>query len=499
MLSPAPAVRTHSRNYPGSLVIGLVLLATAIVTLAGAIAAYDVPTHAVLWGSMALAAYAAALLFLTTRKDADDLGLARWKLGPWSLVWYGLTSGLASVIWIEPQTGTSAEITIVSILRALWLVAIGMTFWAIGYSIGGPVWLRRFADRGVTALRSRRRSTVRGPLTPWVLYAIGMAARIITAITTGRFGYVGNPASANTATGYQQILVYAGDFCPLAVCAAALQVYRERLASARITLAVLFIIEVTFGALEGGKGSFITAVLAMAMPLSAARCRMPKKAMIAAAVIFFIAVIPFNSVYRQEVRDGPALLSTSQAINGAPTILTQQLNSQRGLLANFSGSWDYLLQRLQEIEGPAIILQRTPAQIPFVSFTQLLDGPLLEIVPRAIWPSKPIINTGYDFSSQYYDTSSYTAAAMSPVGDLYRHGGWLAVMAGMLVLGCCVRMLDDVLDIRANPHAIFLLLLLIPSVVEAEGSWVSLVAGMPVTVLIGMVAVAITFRKTSAR
>ncbi len=52
----------------------------------------------------------------------------------------------------------------------------------------GPA-LREQGDGGV---ESPVRTEVRSPLAPWILYAIGTAARIATAATTGLFGYVGN-------------------------------------------------------------------------------------------------------------------------------------------------------------------------------------------------------------------------------------------------------------------------------------------------------------------
>jgi hypothetical protein len=159
-------------------------------------------------------------------------------------------------------------------------------------------------------------------------------------------------------------------------------------------------------------------------------------------------------------------------------------------------SVDYLLERIQEIDSPAIILQRTPDQIGFLSPVQLVEIPLTGFVPRAVWPGKPIQLPMYQVSQEYYEQPAtvYTAASITPVGDLYRYGGWIPVIVGMFLLGCGVRLLDDVLDARANPHAILLLLLLFPSVVVAESGWVAILSGIPLTVLIWLLSVALTFR-----
>ncbi len=472
-----------------------ILLAAAPLLGGKALEESAVPTHAVIWASLALASYAVGLLCLVGARTGG-LGLATWKFGPWILLWYGVTFGLATVTWSAPQTSTAAQIAVSSVLRALWLVAIGLTFWAVGYHVGPGRSARRLAARGSAALDDHLTHAVRSRFTPWILYGIGTAGRVATTATTGRFGYVGDVSSAvSTATGYGQILSALSLLAPLGLCTAALQVYRDRLPGARITLAILFLTELAVGAAAGGKESFVIALLAVGIPMSAARRRLPKAAMIAAALIFLAIVIPFNQAYRSVARSGSATLSPSEAIHDAPGILRQTL-AGHNVITTLPNSAIYLLQRIREIDNPAIIMQRTPGQIPFSSPVQLIEAPLVDIVPRAIWPGKPILATGYQFSQQYYGLPStvYTSSAITPIGDLYRHGGWIPVIVGMFLLGCGVRLLDDVLDVRANPHAIFLVLLLFPSLVSAEADWVTFLAGIPGTVAIWLLALALTFR-----
>jgi hypothetical protein len=485
---------------PRLVIVGFGCAAIAVALLGEVLARSSRPTVAVVWGGLALAAYAACLLCLAGAGQRVGLGLARWKFGPWTLLWYGAAFGLATVTWSQPQTGTPAEIAVSSVLRALWLVAIGMTVWALGYFVGPGQPVRGVAARAMGALRGRFADEVRSPAAPWILYAIGIAARLASTATTGRFGYVGDVSSAvTTATGYGQVLSAFSLCAPLAVAAAALQVYRERLAAARITLAVLFLAELAFGAAAGGKQSFVVAVLALAIPFSAARRRLPKTALVALVFVFLAVVVPFNQAYRVAARVGSATLTPVQAINEAPGIFRQTLTGHNVGTA-LPGSVLFLLQRLREIDGPAIILQRTPGQIAFRSPAQLIEAPLVDIVPRAIWSGKPILATGYQFSQQYYELPStlYTSSAITPVGDLYRHGGWVPVIAGMFLLGCGLRLLDDVLDVRRSPHVIFFVLLLFPGLVGGENDWVALLASIPGTVLIWLAAVFLTFRRRGA-
>lgn len=492
--------RTHSAEATTRwIIISFILAATAIALYGADLTTSAVPTHSVVWGSLALAAYVAGLLCMLGARQGALLGLARWKLGSWMLLWYGLTFGLATVTWSGPQPSPANEIAISSVLRALWLVAVGITSWAIGYGVGPGYPLRRLALQGLTTLSKKRSMAVRSQLTPWIIYAIGIVARILDALTTGRFGDIGNTAPAySTATGYQQILTDLSLFCPLAICAAALQVYRERVPGARITLIVLFIVELAFDAAAAGKEGFVIAVLAVAIPMSAVRYRLPKSIVIGGILAFLVVIIPFNQEYRSSLQEDSRSLSTSQAIDEAPAILRQAVASQ-DLFGTIGSSTFYLLQRIQEIEGPAIILQRTPGQIAFSSPVQLIETPLAYMVPRALWPGKPIVESSYEFSQQYYEipSTTITASAISPIGDLYRHGGWIPVVVGMFIFGCGIRLLDQSLDIHANPHAILLIILLFPNIVKGEVDWAGLVAGIPVSILIWVVATYLIFRPKS--
>ena len=319
------------------------------------VTAWDRPTVAVVWGGLALAAYAAGLLCLIGSGRCSDLGLIRWKIGSWILLSYGLVFGITTVTFLGPQYGEAAELALTSVLRALWLVAVGITMWALGYVIGPGQPSRRLAARGISALSARFTAEVRSPLVPWILYAIGIAASLVTTATTGRLGYVGTTSAVNTS-GYGQELSLVSECAPLAIAVAALQVFRDRLPGARITLTVLLLIQIGVGAVAGTKGSFVFAALAVVIPFSAVRRRLPKAPLIVLVTFFFAVVVPFNLAYRHAVTDN-GRLTPSEAIAAAPEILRQAVGVQ-SLSSIVPDSIDFLEQRLQEIDNPAIVLQR---------------------------------------------------------------------------------------------------------------------------------------------
>jgi len=476
----------------------LLLFATAAGLLAETLNTAAIPAQAVVWGGLAMAAYGYGLLCVVLAVRGPGQGLGYWRLGPWMMIWCGTMYGLATVTLRQPQTGGIAEIALPDVLRALWLVAIGSTMWALGYVLGPGRVLRAGAARAVGSLQSRYAGDVRSPLTPWLLYGIGIVARAAQALSTGRIGYVGNAASAvSTATGYGQIIALLSYCCPVAVAAAALQVYRQRRPGARTTMIILFLAELGFAVASGEKENFVLTVLAVAIPYSSGRGRLPSTMLALLGIIFLVVVIPFTQAYRSTARGTTVTLTAGQAVGTVPGLLRATLNSESDLITALPDSISYLLERGQNIDSPAIIMQRTPGQIPFASPADLVTGPLTALVPRALWPGKPILATGYDFGQEYFESPSdvYSSTTITPIGDLYRHGGWVPVIAGMFLFGCGVRLLDDALDVRANPHAMLLILFLFPSLVMSEQDWITLLAAIPPFVLLWWLTVALTFRK----
>ncbi len=482
---------------PARRVVGAALLiGNAVITLMLALAALQ-PGAAIAWGSVALGAYCTALLLIATAAAGHDhLGLASWKIGPWSLAWVAVAFGLVTITWVAPQSGTAAEITIQSVLRALWLMAVAMTVFTAGYCVGPRRLAEHHAQRISAALSSRFSNDIRSPLVPWLLFVFGSAAQLVSTATTGRFGYVGDAAAATTsASEYGQLLAIAALCGPLSIAAAAIRAYRTPTREASFTLAILFIIEIAVGAASGGKQSYIVAVLAVLIPRAGARRRLPATVIVTAILLFLLIIIPFNEAYRSDAR-GTVTLSVRQAVATAPSTLRQIVSGDRSPSV-ISNSVIYLAQRIREIDSPAIIMQRTPSEIPYSSPIQLAEAPVIDLTPRALWPGKPILATGYEFSQQYFGLPPdvYTSSAITPEGDLYRHGGWIPLAAGMFLFGCGLRVLDDVLDVRASPHAAFLVILLFPNLVKSEDDWITLLAGLPGLIVLWITVVMFSFAR----
>jgi hypothetical protein len=493
-----PAAATARVAGTQFLCVGLLLISVAAGLTIMAMSAVSVDDQ-IRWGAIALAVFCAGLLpIMSVAAGQDGLGLASWRIGAWSLVWGSLAFGLATLSWLNPQTvdGSSGVILPGSILRALWMIAVALGMLTVGYCVG-PYRLAAYRGRRVTERLSRRfTDEIRGPLVPWALLGVGLVASVGFTALTGRLGYIGNAqASVSTASAYTQYLGIAGECVPLAVVAAAIRAYRIRTLWAWLTLLVLFVTAIVVGAVAGGKESFVVVILAAIIPHTVIRRRLPIAAIVVAVLFFVLIVTPFNAAYRLSAR-GAVTLSTSQAVADAPAIASEVAATDISMTV-FEESVSFLTVRIRTIDSPAIIMQRTPSEIPYQNPADLLIAPVVDLIPRILWPGKPILTPGYQISQEYYDLppTLYTSSDVTPEGDLFRHGGWVPLIVGMFLLGCVIRIIDEVADLRRSVHGAFLIILLFPGVVQAGTDCATLLAGIPGQVLLWLAVVMLSFSR----
>ncbi len=491
----AVAARTAA---PAFLIAGLLLVAVAAAATIMAMSSVAIDDQ-IRWGAVALAVFCAGLLSLISASAGQEgLGLATWRIGPWSLIWGAFAFGLTTISWIG-TTGPPAEIWPQSILRALWMIGVALSMLTLGYCAGPFRLAVGHARRGTDALGRRFTDQIRGPSVPWILLGIGLVAQLGLAVLTGHFGYVGNVASAvTTASGYAQYLAVAGECVPLAVMAAAIRAHQKRTLSAWLTVTVIFATAIGVGGIAGGKESYVVAILAVIIPRSVVRRRLPASVIVAALLFFLLIVIPFNQAYRASAR-GAVTLSSSQAVATAPAIIGEVLASDFSP-KTLGQSLDYLAARIRTIDTPAIIMQRTPGEIPYTSPAQLLSSPVADLIPRILWPGKPILTPGYQIGQEYYNLppTIYTSSDVTPEGDLYRHGGWFPLILGMFLIGCGIRILDEVTDLRRSVHGAFLIILMFPGIVEAGTDCATFLAGIPGMVLLWLAVVGLYFTRRTA-
>ncbi|MFB9236885.1 hypothetical protein ACFFWC_15205 [Plantactinospora siamensis] len=424
----------------------------------------------------------------------SDLGIARWRIGSWHLLWSSLVLGVLSLQWLEndPSAGFNwvSLIDRSSVIGALAMVAVAYGAWAVGYRLGPPRLIVGLATTALSTVLGGSRSVLRGPAMPWLVYGLGTAGYLVNFALTGRYGYVGDPTvSLSNPMATTQPVYFVSQMTLVGVGGAAFRAFDPMIRGGRATLWTLFAIELLTGMLRGSKEAFFLTMLAVLIPYGAVRRRLPWHLLAASVVLLLAVAVPFNAAYREIVRQnnptgGVDSASLSSALSSAPNVLSDSLKSADGR----QRSNDVFLFRIRMIDSVAIVWQRTPTQIPYLDPVRFLRAPFIGMVPRAIWPDKPVENPGWMFGQVYFDQppTIFSASAVTPVSDLYRSGGWPILLPGMLIMGMGYRMFDGLFRPEADPRAFAFIIAVFPSAVKAESDYYTMLTSLPAHLVIGI-------------
>ncbi|HUQ63757.1 MAG TPA: hypothetical protein VM121_08385 [Acidimicrobiales bacterium] len=384
-----------------------------------------------------------ACLLLTARNERG-LGLATLRLGPWWISYFVVAFGLNSLLWIDPQeTGSVSIIRHEYIPIAIMIATGALACWTFGYLLAPARFGRKLLRAVVSWAAPRGPWALRTPSFAVVLYGIGCSARLIQ-ILTGRFAYLADPVAAVTSpSSSNQFFAILSQFSRFGLILAAIDaIALHRTTKARFTLIVIFGAEIAFGLISGMKSEFLLTVLCVGLVYSVTRGRLPRR-MVFVGLLAGLLIVPINNAYRERVRRESQVISSAAAIQLLPGLLTDTLGPSH-LPELLASSPETLANRLRLIDGMAVIVQRTPSVIPYKGGSEFLTAPVVGLVPRAVWSSKPVLATGYRFNQEYYQSPStiYSASAITFPGDLYRHAGIWGVIVGMLLLGMTCRLVQ---------------------------------------------------------
>jgi hypothetical protein len=414
------------------------------------------------------------------------------------VMWYMVSFGLLSFAWVEQQRDTSVLIRQDLVPGALVLATVGLLVWTGGYLLGPPRLVARALERAVGWAVPPGPWALRTPAFPVVVYLVGMGGRILLLLT-GHFDYLGDAAAAINDPSPVTPIYAALDTCTMfGVVLALLDATSERSPlRARVAVVVMVITELGFGLLGGMKGDFLRLLVALGIVLAARHAHVRRRLVVAATLVLLL-VVSINASYREAVQGrGGTRLEAGAAAGQLGPIVTRAL-TPHGLTEAIRTSPELLEARLRQIDNLAIIVQRTPEIIPHRGGADLAVAPVLGVVPRALWPSKPVLSVGLDFSRDYYDVEGlYTSSATTIPGDLYRHLG-VAGLLGLAVLGVACRLCDDVLDPRRDLRLVLLYASAFLLLINLETDVVSLLASAPRTLLIALLVTRIAFRRDSS-
>lgn len=338
----------------------------------------------------------------------------------YAVEWF-VTFGVASLVWLGSPTvvGVAMQRAYISASIALMTLGIGC-FWA------GYLWLLS-RPRSAISSADRVRCEVRWDVV-MIVYLIGMAARLYS-MRLGAYGFT--PGLVN---GYTMALTLVGVGAEAAAYAAFASMLDHPQRGGRAGLAIMTAGLVALGLASGDKWEAIRPLLAMGLIYMSYRRRLPKMFLAATTAVLLLVIVPGSQLFRSHANQ--AVQPVSQLVGaGQIQAVGQGLHLTWGRRLGIAGQW--LENRPRSIDQIALIVTQTPYPNSYQRGRLWFLAPVYNLIPRFLWPTKPVLSLEYDFDRTYrhLPSSTNTNTGLTQPGDMYINFGLGGVVAGMFLWG----------------------------------------------------------------
>ncbi|MEZ5176887.1 MAG: hypothetical protein R2746_01010 [Acidimicrobiales bacterium] len=226
-----------------------------------------------------------------------------------------------------------------------------------------------------------------------------------------------------------------------------------------LTLAGLAVAAIVGGSLAESRATLATWVLVVLLVTLLSGVPVPRRlagAVAVAAVVTLVVGALVGSQYREERREGVGPAGEAIPAPGRLDALEEALDriGARGL-GNVAYLRDRSVQRLEAPGGLAVIVARNQeldGRDTADGAPRVLDSMVGSFVPRALWSDKPASTDPGAISRLYFEYEA-NAFATTPMGDVLRDLGPLAVPLLMALLGAVLRLLHGALVGTPPPAA----------------------------------------------
>jgi hypothetical protein len=150
-------------------------------------------------------------------------------------------------------------------------------------------------------------------------------------------------------------------------------------------------------------------------------------------IALFLLLPTYNRVFRQ-----------NNWGEGTSTDEASKLALQAVMDGSGESNWEFFVYRLSEIEMFTLFVQSTPDKIGYYGL-KFIEQSLVAIVPRVLWPSKPV--TEDVIMERVYDANViYRGADVSAkpafVVDAYLSGGIFGIFISMFIYGAAAQLIS---------------------------------------------------------
>jgi len=293
------------------------------------------------------------------------------------------------------------------------------------------------------------------------LYAISTAARVFRLRTLG-VAFGADLASWGPLQSVDQWIGSAEDLRFLALALLVAHVVRQRTGS--VWLGIALVVELAVAVSSGFLVPVILPVILCATTAVACdRLRRGHVVLLAVAGVVVATFVPVVAAVRAD-QTGTIGTRVSDGVAGA---IAAPARYWIDGVSGGNGVYDKFFGRQAEVATAAgLVRLQAPSVVPFEGLDRFLDLPA-SLIPRVIWPEKPVTSRGVWFSSTFRgldeNTTSYSAMTIFSEGYLFY--GWTGTVLAMLIVGVVLALVRRLLDNRA---LVLVYLALVPTILHIE-------------------------------
>jgi hypothetical protein len=249
------------------------------------------------------------------------------------------------------------------------------------------------------------------------------------AIKTGSFGYLKTRESIYNANSLSLVSSVMLSSNLIAVWSSTKLFRAKRTPPRAVLLFCVLITVLLVGAIRGMREDVLYPLLVflIASLQGVSKYRLKIFSSLLCLIIVTIGITSWTTNYRETINLAGLRLDSSLSF----TKILESINVKD---QSSSESVELLLlRRLNSLDYISVIVN--PAAMgQDKSVSRFAESLIITVVPRFLWPDKPVISPGRDIAIYYrgLSTDIYTSDGVTPMGDAFRLGGWPAILIFMI-------------------------------------------------------------------
>lgn len=229
------------------------------------------------------------------------------------------------------------------------------------------------------------------------------------------------------------------------VAFAAIWILRFRGKLSRSSDIVLFYavtgLEVSYQIIQGSKTFLMLPLVILTLCYYYSKNRVSLTASAIAIVFMVFFVFPFVTAYRDVMQANYYGIPNFSDLNPITLIsetvhvafFEDPIEDSESAPGSASGS---AFQRFGAADELFRFVEVVPGQLPY-KYGADFFGVLTSLVPRAVWPDKPIFSPGAEYG---FWLNTITSVTPFPIGEMYWNGGYVGVVLGMMLWGAMLAL-----------------------------------------------------------